>query len=247
MKITQKNMNNFWTNSQQGCIQIIILVRKTLNTWHGTCLILGVNRCCVFRPAYKWFAQHLQLKITFLGSLTSFSIKKKKYVKTFKNIKIRQKGVNLSSLHWHILLLFYAFFVQGSKIDIGLKHVVRMVTSIPSIRYIGVKTTDTSTSLTLSNTKRGTDLDMLVVPFDQTFHPLHTLEMKLLFYFLMSYNFLTKGDPLFEQHVMENSAVRKLCRNFRGFYFWTGPASAWCYAFHCKRIRKASSNITIFF
>ena len=30
------------------------------------------------------------------------------------------------------------------------------------------------TSLTLSNTKRGTDLGTLVVPFDQTFHPLHT-------------------------------------------------------------------------
>ena len=28
-------------------------------------------------------------------------------------------------------------------------------------------------SLTLSNTKRGTDLGTLVVPFDQTFHPLH--------------------------------------------------------------------------
>ena len=28
-------------------------------------------------------------------------------------------------------------------------------------------------NLTLSNIKRGTDLGMLVVPFDQTFHPLH--------------------------------------------------------------------------
>ena len=27
--------------------------------------------------------------------------------------------------------------------------------------------------LTLSNTKRGTDIGTLVVPFDQTFHPLH--------------------------------------------------------------------------
>ena len=31
---------------------------------------------------------------------------------------------------------------------------------------------DTNTSLTLSNTKRGTDLGTLAVPFDQTFHPL---------------------------------------------------------------------------
>ena len=30
-------------------------------------------------------------------------------------------------------------------------------------------------NLTLSNIKRGTDLGTLVVPFNQTFHPLHTL------------------------------------------------------------------------
>ena len=38
---------------------------------------------------------------------------------------------------------------------------------------IGVRTSDMSTCLTFSNTKRGTDLGMLVVPYDQTFHPIH--------------------------------------------------------------------------
>ena len=69
-------------------------------------------------------------------------------------------------------------------VNIGLKKVVRMVTSIPLIeclcykperinKDIGVETTDTNTCLTLSNTKQETDLGTLVVPFNQTFHPLH--------------------------------------------------------------------------
>ena len=36
-----------------------------------------------------------------------------------------------------------------------------------------------STCLTLFNTKRGTDLGTLVVPFDQTFHPLHVYTLDI--------------------------------------------------------------------
>ena len=73
--------------------------------------------------------------------------------------------------------------ISSKYLNIGLKEVVRMVTSIPLIRCLCYKpepirtleltTTYTSTCLTLSNTKRGTDLGTLVVPLDQTFHPLH--------------------------------------------------------------------------
>ena len=76
---------------------------------------------------------------------------------------------------------FLAFHTKVT-VNIGLKEVVRMVTSIPSIRCLCYKpehkrvkkTTDKSTSLTLSNTKRGTDLGTQVVPFDQTFYPVHS-------------------------------------------------------------------------
>ena len=40
-------------------------------------------------------------------------------------------------------------------------------------RTLDLRTSDMSTCLTTSNTKRVTDLGTLVVPFDQTFHPLH--------------------------------------------------------------------------
>ena len=71
-------------------------------------------------------------------------------------------------------------------------------------------------NLTLSNTKRETDLGMLVVPFDQTFHPLH-IDNILHSYFISQVNDLTSQSQLpyiFSECVHKGKSAGLLLRTF---------------------------------
>ena len=87
-------------------------------------------------------------------------------------------------------------------------------------KNIGVKNLSTSTCLTLSNTKRGTDLGTLVVPFDQTFHPLYIRKCVDFFFklnLLPSYLLRSQGIKyLFD--VIESALLQALKLPWQG---WT--------------------------
>ena len=56
------------------------------------------------------------------------------------------------------------------NVDVDKCHKFPLISDIDiEVEYLSSE----HTSLTLFNTKRGTNLGTLVVPFDQIFHPLH--------------------------------------------------------------------------
>ena len=71
-----------------------------------------------------------------------------------------------------------------------LDRVSTSIRKLPLHAFIdtGVRASDTSTCLTLSTTKQGMDLGSLVVPFDQTFPPLHLYYTSTIDYILINGN-----------------------------------------------------------
>ena len=73
----------------------------------------------------------------------------------------------------HIKMFELVYKDISARVLIKDKQITREGKKISDIE-IGVEYHRSTFNLTLSNNKRGTDLGALVVPFDQTFHPLHT-------------------------------------------------------------------------
>ena len=109
----------------------------------------------------------------------SFSIS---ILKDFKLLGIQFNHENLNLLRvcgrkWHFYECYICSSVQQQHLQNKtlFNSCVRLLSgTLISDIDIGVEYLRSEhTNLTLSNTKRGTDLGTLVVPFDQTFHPLH--------------------------------------------------------------------------
>ena len=148
---------------------------------------IGSNASNDFRPLHKILSNIWHYVFIQNACSPDFTfIHIENVIKMYRQVLVKSKLVNLpcisfsqlsSSLHWCILDFLSCFFMYWSILSY-LKCKLHLSSSqyrFPLFFSANLFTflERQNTCLTLSNTKRGTDLGTLVVPFNQTFHPLH--------------------------------------------------------------------------